>query len=68
MADGTLKQISPFTGTQVWTVPGRGNRPLSAPKKDPEPLGPDAHVDTCNFCQARLLATPPENIIGWKFW
>ena len=60
MADGTVKQFSPFTGTQVWTVPGRGNRPLSARKTDPEPLGPDAHVDTCNFCQARLLATPPE--------
>ena len=31
MADGTVKQISPFTGTEVWTVPGRGNRPISHP-------------------------------------
>ena len=28
MADGTVKQLNPFTGTEVWTVPGRGNRPL----------------------------------------
>ncbi|WP_300078586.1 DUF4921 family protein, partial [Propioniciclava sp.] len=24
MADGTVKQLNPFTGTEVWTVPGRG--------------------------------------------
>ena len=28
MPDGTVKQINPFTGTEVWTVPGRGHRPL----------------------------------------
>ena len=28
MPDGTVKQINPFSGTSVWTVPGRGNRPL----------------------------------------
>ena len=28
LADGTVKQISPFTGTEVWTVPGRANRPF----------------------------------------
>ena len=27
MPDGTVKQVNPFTGTQVWTVPGRGKRP-----------------------------------------
>ncbi len=21
MADGTIKQVNPFTGTEVWTVP-----------------------------------------------
>ena len=24
MRDGTIKQVNPFTGTEVWTVPGRG--------------------------------------------
>ncbi|MBN9375327.1 MAG: DUF4921 family protein, partial [Cellulomonas sp.] len=28
LADGTVKQVSPLTGTTVWTVPGRGHRPL----------------------------------------
>ena len=28
LPDGTVKQISPLTGTTVWTVPGRGHRPL----------------------------------------
>ena len=27
MADGTLKQLNPFSRTEVWTAPGRGNRP-----------------------------------------
>ena len=35
MADGTIKQINPFSGTEVWTVPGRGNRPLSMPAATP---------------------------------
>ena len=28
LPDGTIKQVNPFTGTKVWTVPGRGARPL----------------------------------------
>ena len=60
MADGTLKQVNPFSGTEVWTVPGRGNRPLAAAGAPPEPLAPGAHTDTCNFCEARKLRTPPE--------
>jgi hypothetical protein len=28
MPDGTVKQINPFTGTEVWAVPGRGDKPL----------------------------------------
>lgn len=60
MADGTIKQINPFSGTEVWTVPGRGNRPLAVPKVNPEPLAGDAHTNTCAFCSDQLLATPPE--------
>ncbi len=36
MPDGTVKQVNPFTGTQVWTVPGRGNRPNVKKDKAPE--------------------------------
>lgn len=60
MADGTIKQLSPFSGTQVWTVPGRGKRPLSAPKTQPRQLEASDFTDTCNFCADRMLATPPE--------
>jgi galactose-1-phosphate uridylyltransferase len=61
MPDGTVKQINPFTGTEVWAVPGRGSRPLpnqipvtatKIQKKDFE--------DYCSFCPARVFETPPE--------
>ena len=28
LSDGTLKQINPLTGTEVWAVPDRAYRPL----------------------------------------
>lgn len=60
MADGTVKQLNPFSGTEVWTVPGRGNRPLSKPAVDPKPLTPESFTSTCAFCSDRRLETPPE--------
>lgn len=60
MSDGTIKQVNPFSGTQVWTVPGRGNRPLSRPVVDPTPLGEHDFTHRCAFCEATPLATPPE--------
>ncbi|STD12806.1 Uncharacterised protein [Dermatophilus congolensis] len=30
LADGTVKQVNPFSGTQVWTVPGRALRPVGS--------------------------------------
>ncbi|MGX4760908.1 DUF4921 family protein [Corynebacterium minutissimum] len=60
MADGTVKQVNPFSGTEVWTVPGRGNRPFTRPAKDPQPLTADAFSHTCAFCSGRMLDTPPE--------
>ena len=29
MPDGTVKQVNPFTGTEVWTVAGRGKKPIT---------------------------------------
>lgn len=60
MADGTLKQINPFTGTEVWTVPRRGNRPMTLPVADVRELRPEDHSQSCAFCSARYLETPPE--------
>lgn len=60
MADGTIKQVNPFTGTEVWTVPGRGNRPLGVSVHSPNPLNPAQHDAYCAFCTRRYLETPPE--------
>ncbi|MDR0782451.1 MAG: DUF4921 family protein [Propionibacteriaceae bacterium] len=60
MADGTIKQINPSTGTRVWTVPGRGNRPLSEPPTDTRPVSDTAWTHGCIFCSARYMETPPE--------
>ncbi len=60
MADGTVKQINPFSGTEVWTVPGRGNRPLGTSQPDPAPLDLSQHGRYCAFCEHRYLETPPE--------
>ena len=60
LADGTVKQISPFTGTEVWTVPGRANRPISRPVAEVRPLEAADRTHSCAFCSARYLETPPE--------
>lgn len=60
LADGTIKQVSPFSGTEVWTVPGRGNRPLATPGRPSHPLIARDHTASCSFCSSTPLATPPE--------
>ncbi|NMD47028.1 MAG: DUF4921 family protein [Propionibacterium sp.] len=60
MADGTVKQLNPFSATEVWTVAGRGNRPLGISLPPPVPLDPDQHGRYCPFCEHRYLETPPE--------
>ncbi len=60
MKDGTVKQINPFSGTEVWTVPGRGNRPLGVRVEQPQPLRPEDDGRHCAFCHHRYLETPPE--------
>ena len=61
MPDGTVKQVNPFTGTEVWAVAGRGKKPVTNESpvtarpvevRDPE--------DYCSFCPARYFETPPE--------
>ena len=60
MADGTVKQLNPFSGVEVWTVPGRGNRPLGIKPALVSPLDPAEHGKHCAFCERRQLETPPE--------
>lgn len=47
LPDGTVKQINPFTGTQVWTVPG--TRPAS-----PSPCANRLWMRHCGYDDARL--------------
>lgn len=61
MADGTVKQVNPFTGTQVWTIPGRADRPLVPPAERPaRRLEPGEELRACVFCPERYLETTPE--------
>jgi galactose-1-phosphate uridylyltransferase len=62
MADGTVKQVNPFTGVEVWSVPGRGDKPLGSPPRDTAaPLldrqDPEGY---CSFCVSRFHETAPE--------
>jgi len=60
MADGTVKQINPFTGTEVWTVPRRGTRPRNNVGQHGAPIDPARAGAYCAFCSGRMLETPPE--------
>lgn len=60
LPDGTTKQRNPFTGTRVWTVPGRGNRPIGSPAREVRDLVNGEPRSFCAFCQERYLETPPE--------
>jgi galactose-1-phosphate uridylyltransferase len=60
MADGTVKQINPFTGTEVWTVPRRGTRPRNNVGHHGAPIDPARAGAYCAFCSGRMLETPPE--------
>ena len=62
MPDGTVKQVNPFTGTQVWTVPGRGKRPTVNKKEDEQKkFVSEEKENFCSFCPCNYLKTPPEN-------
>lgn len=60
MADGTVKQRHPISDNEVWTVPGRGHRPLGTAHPHPQPLEASEHGRHCAFCEHRYLETPPE--------
>lgn len=61
MPDGTVKQVNPFTGNEVWAVPGRRNKPLGNGKPvEADPLEVHSPEDYCSFCPPRYFETPPE--------
>ncbi|MDR3107351.1 MAG: DUF4921 family protein [Bifidobacteriaceae bacterium] len=60
LADGTVKQLNPLTGTEVWTVAGRGRRPLGVTEPAAEAIDPEREDAYCVFCRRRYTDTPPE--------
>jgi galactose-1-phosphate uridylyltransferase len=61
MADGTIKQINPFTDNEVWSVPGRAGKPdTHAIARKPQPLEAGEKNSFCAFCSDRPFDTPPE--------
>ena len=61
MPDGTGKQINPFTGREVWTIPGRNNKPVyNSFKSKPKEIEVQNPESYCNFCVANYKNTPPE--------
>ena len=60
LSDGTVIQIGPLTGTQVWTIPGRSHRPLPRVIQPGHELEPGEAHRLCPFCSDRYLETTPE--------
>ena len=61
MPDGTVKQLNPFTGTEVWAVAGRKNKPISNDvPSTAKPLGVHNPEDYCSFCPTRYFEVAPE--------
>src|SRR5581483_2631585 len=61
MPDGTLKHINPLTGTEVWTVPSRAQRPFfNRNTIPPKPISNVGLENYCDFCQTQYFRTPPE--------
>ncbi len=63
MPDGTVKQINPFTGNEVWAVPGRASKPMqNGEVVDPLTALPKTLVTNavCSFCETRYLEVAPE--------
>jgi galactose-1-phosphate uridylyltransferase len=60
--DGTVRHWNFFSGSEAWTVPGRGSRPgLPVWVTQEREKIPGEHRDRfCNFCPALYENTPPE--------
>ena len=62
LQDGTLKQINPLTGTEVWSVPNRAFRPLyNRVLKPPKTLEPVEKENYCDFCRTSYFVPHLKN-------
>ncbi len=61
MPDGTVKQVNPFTGAEVWAVAGRRSKPITNEvAHEPKKIERHAPEDYCAFCESRYYETAPE--------
>lgn len=61
MPDGTVKQVNPFTGIEVWSVAGRRSRPITNDSQvSAKNLEVHTPEDYCSFCPPRCYEIPPE--------
>ena len=61
MPDGTVKQVNPFTGTEVWAVSGRKSKPITNEgPQNAQKVEIHSPEDYCSFCQSRYYETAPE--------
>ncbi len=63
MPDGTVKQVNPFTGTEVWAVSGRRSKPITnEATPNAQKIEKHSPEDYCSFCQSRYYETAPEKV------
>ncbi len=61
MPDGTLKQVNPYNGTEVWCVEERKRGPIfNGVTENPLPLSHKSPEDYCDFCCSKYELCTPE--------
>jgi galactose-1-phosphate uridylyltransferase len=60
LPDGTIKQVNPFSGTEVWTVSSRAHRPVAEHHTVPFAIDEDNRDTQSDFGIANKLRTTPE--------
>ena len=61
MPDGTVKQTNPFTGSEVWSIPGRASKPiLNGTVQGTKRVENTVHDPDCIFCQHNFTRICPE--------
>ncbi|WP_141328986.1 DUF4921 family protein [Corynebacterium variabile] len=60
LPDGTIKQVNPFSGTEVWTVPGRAHRPVPHHGPAAFAITEDNRDTQTDFGIGNKLKTTPE--------
>ena len=61
MPDGTVKQTNPFSGSEVWSIPGRSGKPVTnGVPSHAKKIDHAVHDPSCIFCQPQYTRIAPE--------